>query len=222
MSLKKFKDIPFTCTCNSINGNTFVMYDAIHMLDDLSSILSYTLNIKWVYEKLYILYFNMFLNSIIISFISQFQSFTSEVWKRVYGFQDLFIYMYYTKQNNTKIMFKNTQYLCTILTTNVIQMEPHRVHSPILDNTVLATYISLQSKRISFNKIILHLVNKCTNRYLNMIFILCGRIPCEPVRPRKTVQTCVVGKPSMSSKKRVGLHTSMNPELGSYTIWVKT
>lgn len=208
--------------CNSINGNTLINYDAIHMLDDLSSILSYTLNIKWVYEKLFTFNFNMFLNSIIISFISQFQSFSSEVWKRVYGFQDLFIYIYYTKQNNRKIMFKNTQYLCTILTSNVMQMEPHRVHSPILDNTVLATYISLQSKRISFTKIILHLVNKCTHRCLNIIFILCGRIPCEPVRPRKTVQTCVVGKPSMSSKKRVGLHTSMNPELGSYTMWVKT
>lgn len=164
----------------------------------------------------------MFINSIIISFISQFQSFSSEVWKRVYGFQDLYIYIYYTKQNNRKIMFKNTQYLCTMLTSNVLHMEPHRVHSPILDNTVLATYISLQSKRISFNKIILHLVNKCTYRCLNIIFILCGRIPCEPVRPRKTVQTCVVGKPSISSKKRVGLHTSMNPELGSYTMWVKT
>ena len=128
-----------------------------------------------------------------------------------------------------------------------IQSEITRLSHPALDSYILAQFFTYIATMYNFNQIFSKIRQTIyTNRFQNLgknynhtkkdylrssdqvlgiEIALHGRIPREPVRPRKTVQLKMLG----SSSTRVANQNtfllnraeSVNPELGTFTFWVR-
>lgn len=94
-----------------------------------------------------------------------------------------------------------------------------RVSSPVLEPDILCQYLTYQTARLPFQSILQIIELNFFQLHPYYVALgLHGRIPVEPVRPRRTVQSHVYhGCTRSQDMYRATRH---NPELGSYSIWV--
>lgn len=131
------------------------------------------------------------------------------------------------------------------------QNEISRVRSPLIDSSILAQFFSHMADNYSFTKMCYHIEGKIIyrglkhaamnygsnwkkknltpallrNQVVGLELRLHGRIPREAVRPRKTVQSRILGRSSMRQINKSTFITNraerVNPELGTFSIWIR-
>lgn len=133
-----------------------------------------------------------------------------------------------------------------LLKTNIgsidFQSEMSRITSPAIDSYILAQYFTHITDKYNFRRMCYQIESKIIYRLFKNAIIkynektpllskdqvlgieigLHGRIPREPVRPRKTVQVKILGR---RSKRLINKNTflinraeKVNPELGTFSI----
>lgn len=134
-----------------------------------------------------------------------------------------------------------------------IVTEISRIISPALDSKILAQYFTTMTSNYNFNQICNKMSQKMAfftmpsknsagprglgvnyqveTQLQGLLIKLQGRIPKEPVRPRKTIQHKMLGTNSKTHNLKNAFkknpisfktHSFINPELGSFSIWVRT
>lgn len=128
-----------------------------------------------------------------------------------------------------------------------LQTEMSRITSPSIDSYILAQFFAHMADKYNFRQICYQIEGKIIYRIFKNALIgsnhmrkeplrskdqvlgieisLHGRIPREAVRPRKTVQTQILGRGSKrfvnKNKFLTNRFEKINPELGTFSIWIR-
>lgn len=160
------------------------------------------------------------------------------------------IQYYFPRRIDVKLSFRyliqlNRAIVKNNMISHVIKIEITRITSPCLDSSILSQFFTYITIKYNFRQICIKIEEAIIYRYfksarvsyqekdslqsrdqvLGIDISLNGRIPREPVRPRKTIQHKMLGKRSIRLVNRSIFLTNraqgVNPELGAFSIWIR-